>query len=77
MKEASLYTALRRLEKGGFITSYWGDETLGGRRKYYRITQKGLERYLRDREDWVVAKDILTQLIEGGGHGGRGAEAEN
>lgn len=77
MKEASLYTALRRLEKGGFITSYWGDETLGGRRKYYRITQKGLERYLRDREDWVVAKDILTQLIEGGSHGGRGAEAEN
>ncbi len=27
LKEATLYTAFRRLEQGGFITPYWGDES--------------------------------------------------
>ena len=30
LKEATLYTAFRRLEQGGYIVSYWGDETQGG-----------------------------------------------
>lgn len=29
LKEATLYTAFRRLEKDGDIVSYWGDETQG------------------------------------------------
>lgn len=66
VKEATLYTALRRLEQGGFISSYWGDETQGGRRKYYRITDKGRKRYAQDRDEWIVAKEILTLLVEGG-----------
>ena len=35
LKEATLYTAFKRLEQQGAITSYWGDETSGARRKYY------------------------------------------
>lgn len=69
VKEATLYTALRRLEKAELITSYWGDETQGGRRKYYRITDQGIERYTHDRKAWVVAKAILAKLIEGGSDG--------
>ncbi len=45
LKEATLYTAFRRLEQDELILSYWGDETQGGRRKYYRITDKGKEVY--------------------------------
>ena len=41
LKEATMYSSLKRLEADGNITSYWGDETQGGRRKYYRITAKG------------------------------------
>jgi PadR family transcriptional regulator, regulatory protein PadR len=40
----SLYPALNRLEKKGFITWRWGDEqevTGGARRKYYKITALG------------------------------------
>lgn len=66
VKEATLYTALRRLQQAGLVTAYWGDETLGGRRKYYRITDKGIKRYMQDRDEWIVAKEILTLLIEGG-----------
>ena len=49
LKEATLYTAFRRLEDSGYITSYWGDEAVGARRKYYRITEKGREAYRQAR----------------------------
>ncbi len=65
-KEATLYTAFRRLEKEGFIISYWGDESQGGRRKYYRITDLGKERYEQNKKDWDFAKEILEQMIKGG-----------
>lgn len=66
LKEATLYTAFRRLEKEGLISSYWGDETQGGRRKYYRITDDGLARYEQYKKEWNFAKGVLNQLIEGG-----------
>ncbi|MGI6468284.1 MAG: helix-turn-helix transcriptional regulator [Syntrophomonadaceae bacterium] len=66
LKEATLYSAFRRLEQDDLITSYWGDETQGGRRKYYRITKKGLETYEQNLKDWRFAKGILDKLIEGG-----------
>ena len=40
LKETTLYSSYKRLEAEGCITSYWGDETQGARRKYYRITKK-------------------------------------
>lgn len=66
LKEATLYTAFRRLEQEGFIISYWGDETQGGRRKYYRITEEGEEKYKQNKKDWDFAKEILDKLIKGG-----------
>lgn len=66
LKEATLYSAFRRLEQDGYIVSYWGDETQGGRRKYYRITAKGREFYEQTKKDWDFAKDILDKLIRGG-----------
>ncbi|KUO49064.1 MAG: hypothetical protein APF76_10585 [Desulfitibacter sp. BRH_c19] len=66
LKEATLYTAFRRLEQESYILSYWGDETQGGRRKYYRITEEGKERYEQNKKDWNFAKEILDKLIKGG-----------
>jgi PadR family transcriptional regulator PadR len=66
LKEATLYTAFRRLEQGGYIVSYWGDETQGGRRKYYRITEDGKDLYQQNEKDWDFAKEVLEKLIKGG-----------
>lgn len=38
MKETTLYSAFARLEKNGYIDSFYLDETFGKRRTYYRIT---------------------------------------
>ena len=63
LKEATMYSSLKRLEGDGGITSYWGDETQGGRRKYYRITAKGKQIYLENKNNWEYAKRILDQLL--------------
>lgn len=64
MKEATLYSAFRRLEKAGCIESYWGDETTGARRRYYRITEIGRDTFNSLKKDWQTAKVMIDQLIE-------------
>lgn len=66
LKEPSLYTSLKRLEKQGYIVSYWGDESHGGRRKYYHITPSGKEAYGKALAEWRKAQKIITMLLEGG-----------
>ena len=58
LKEATLYTAFKRLEESGFITSYWGDSGAGARRRYYAITAPGRE--------WAETKEIMDKLLIGG-----------
>lgn len=63
LKEATLYTAFRRLEENGAITSYWGDENTGARRRYYSITSFGRQLLEQSKEDWRYAKKIIDKLI--------------
>lgn len=63
LKEATLYSAFRRLEGAGMIESYWGDETTGARRRYYRITKLGCALYEKNKEDWEIAKRLVDSLI--------------
>lgn len=67
LKEATLYTAFRRLEQSGCIRSYWGNETTGARRRYYAITEVGRAAYWQARAEWEDAKEMLDALIEQGG----------
>jgi len=64
LKEATLYTAFRRLEQAGYITSYWGDEQTGARRRYYKITETGRETYGKLITEWKSAKEMIDTLIE-------------
>lgn len=64
MKEPSLYTSLKRLEKQGFIQGYWGDETQGARRKYYRITKEGKAELEVSIARWVNVRGIIDCLLQ-------------
>jgi len=63
LKEATMYSSLKRLEADGRISSYWGDESQGGRRKYYHITESGREVYDTNITTWHAAKKILEKLL--------------
>lgn len=61
--EQSLYSAYHRLEKDGYISGRWGDESVGVKRRYYCITEDG-ERYLRAlKAEWQNAKMLLDILM--------------
>ena len=60
-----MYSSLKRLENDGHITSYWGDETQGGRRRYYRVTARGREQYQQNKQNWDAANKILDTVLYG------------
>ena len=62
LKEATLYTAFKRLEDAGFIASYWGGSGAGARRRYYTITPSGREASHRLILEWLETKEIMDKL---------------
>ncbi len=64
MKETTLYSAFTRLEKNGFIKSYYGDETQGKRRTYYQITDLGISYYKGKCEEWRLTKEVINHFIK-------------
>lgn len=64
IKETTLYSAFTRLEKNGYITSFFGDETNGKRRTYYRITPEGLTYYREKCLEWRVTQEVIDKFIK-------------
>ena len=64
IKEATLYATYRRLVKDGLVEAYWGDESQGGRRKYYRITDAGRAVYRSNVAAWVATRDVIDALLD-------------
>ncbi|MGL5149843.1 MAG: PadR family transcriptional regulator [Clostridium sp.] len=60
IKEGTLYVVLKRLENNGLVTSFWGnEESGGGRRRYFRITNKGQEYLNNKKNEWEFLNSIL------------------
>lgn len=67
LKEATLYMALKRLEKQGLLEAFWGEDESsgGGRRKYYRLLPEGQARLEESRRSWSVLRNIIDALLGG------------
>lgn len=63
LKEATLYTAFKRLEEQGFIASYWGNSGAGARRRYYAITPAGRDASHRMIAEWRETKEIMDRIL--------------
>lgn len=64
LKEPTLYSSLRRLEAQGALESYWGEESRGGRRKYYRVTGQGKALFNDNYGAWQAVKGLIDRLIQ-------------
>jgi len=65
LKEGTLYLSFKRLEQSGLIASYWGDESAGGRRKYYRLLPEGCLQLRRRKKDWEQLRGMLDMFLKG------------
>lgn len=64
IKETTLYSAFTRLEKNGYIQSYYRqDDGIGKRRTYYQITQIGKNYYHMKCEEWKLTKEVVENFI--------------
>ena len=53
IKQPTVYACLKRLEKQGFVTSYWdSSESDGGRRKYYSLTESCKDVFIRYKNEF-------------------------
>lgn len=63
IKETTLYSAINRLERNGYIESFCKNENLGKKRTYYRITPAGLKYYKEKCEEWKLTKEVINKFI--------------
>jgi PadR family transcriptional regulator PadR len=63
--DRSLYRALRRFERAGFVESEWQDSDVGPRRRYYRLSALGTEllRRFAQRNILLFQKPEVTQRL--------------
>lgn len=52
VNQGSLYPALQRLERQGWITADWGVSESKRRARFYRLTAAGRKRLQQERADW-------------------------
>ena len=62
VNDSTFYAILRRLNKEGAADIYYGKESGGPKRKYYKITECGLKTLENNIADWNKLKEIVTQL---------------
>jgi PadR family transcriptional regulator, regulatory protein PadR len=65
--EGLLYPLLHRIERLGYVESSWQSVTGERRRKYYRITNKGLAELAEQHRQWDTVVDALKEIWLGPG----------
>ncbi|PHV69361.1 PadR family transcriptional regulator [Sporanaerobium hydrogeniformans] len=66
LKEGTLYPILHNLENNGMIEAYWEDTELARKRKYYRITKKGLKLLDEKKLEWLAYSKGVGKILGGG-----------
>lgn len=64
VKQPSLYSSLRRMESQKYISSYWQDSDIGGKRHYYCLTAVGKEFLEKNPMDSSLFIDAEAEKVE-------------
>lgn len=65
IQQGSLYPALHRLERRGWIKARWGTSDNNRRAKYYELTKTGATQLERETESWRKLTAAVQQVLEG------------
>lgn len=65
IKQTTLYSAVKRLEAGGFANSFADVSPTGKPRTYYRITDAGVAHFDLKVQEWHSTKSVVDRFIEG------------
>ena len=65
VEEGSLYPALYRMERRGWIEAEWGTSELGRRAKFYRLTDDGRTQLAAETETWQRFAAGVSKVLMG------------
>ena len=64
IQQGSLYPALHRLERRGWIKAEWGVSENNRRAKYYQLTRTGKKQLETETESWRKLAAAVAQILE-------------
>jgi PadR family transcriptional regulator, regulatory protein PadR len=64
VQQGSLYPALHRLEKRGWLASDWGESENGRQAKFYKLSSKGRKQLAREESSWRRLARAVTQILQ-------------
>jgi len=65
VQQGSLYPALHRLERRGWIKARWGASDNNRRAKYYELTTAGRKQLEAEKSQWKKLSTAVAQVLEG------------
>jgi len=63
VQQGSLYPALHRLEKRGWLTASWNESETGRPAKFYKLSAKGRKQLAQEEENWQRLTDAITLIL--------------
>ncbi len=64
VKPGTLFPALHRLEREGWIAGSWGESESNRRAKYYKLTPSGRKRLGEEKRNWALVSAAITRILE-------------
>jgi PadR family transcriptional regulator, regulatory protein PadR len=63
VEEGSLYPALHRLERKGWVTAEWGKTETGRAAKFYRLTPQGRKQLRTELSTWTAFAEAVGKVL--------------
>jgi len=63
VQQGSLYPALHRLERRGWLTAAWGDSENGRQAKFYRLSAKGRRQLAQEEATWNRLSSAVALIL--------------
>jgi PadR family transcriptional regulator, regulatory protein PadR len=64
VNQGSLYPALRRLEKRGWIEAEWGESENNRRARFYKLTKAGRKHLSQETQEWERLVEAVARILQ-------------
>ena len=64
VQQGSLYPALHRLEKRGWLDATWGESENGRQAKFYKVSAKGRKQLVAEESNWNRLSEAVTLILK-------------
>src|SRR5271168_2076853 len=64
VQQGSLYPALHRLEKRGWLAAEWGESENGRQAKFYKLSAKGRKQLAAEQSNWNRLSEAVGVILQ-------------